>query len=166
MTYPLLTIDDEPALLDAKARGAEWVARDKNAMLCGYATKPEKRDEAGEWYSDDGFALASYKWLRFVKWKNPEPVNIDLALAQIAEMERAEKPQEEMTIHGYSIRHLELIAILMRDHGVTPEDVKEAARNYSSGAIFAFNAATEQIQKGFKEAVERMHSPYTEGATK
>ena len=87
-------------------------------------------------------------------------VDVQLALSQIAEMEKAEKPMDEMTIHGYSVRHLEMIAILMRDHGVTPEDVKEAARNYSAGAMFAFQAASEQIQEGFKKCVERMNSPY------
>lgn len=164
MTYAGLTISDKPALLDAKARGAEWVARDEDGTLCGYERKPSKL--IAVWGVNGEFCVLTETDLVFVSYLDTEPVNIDLALAQIAEMERAEKPQEEMTIHGYSIRHLELIAILMRDHGVTPEDVKEAARNYSSGAIFAFNAATEQIQNGFKEAVERMHSPYTEGETK
>lgn len=163
--YNGLTTADKGALLDAQKFGARWIARDWNNCICGYYNRPNKTDMR-VWSWTGLMHGMNEKSLEFVKWEDAEPVNIDLALAQIAEMERAEKPQEEMTIHGYSIRHLELIAILMRDHGVTPEDVKEAARNYSSGAIFAFNAATEQIQKGFKEAVERMHSPYTEGATK
>lgn len=88
--YAGLTISDKPALLDVKARGAEWIARDKNGMICGYASKPTKRTEDGEWYTDDGFELEKANKLRFVKWTNPAPVNIDLALAQIAEMESKE----------------------------------------------------------------------------
>ena len=84
--YNGLTTADKDALLDAKQNGAEWIARDENGMICGYATKPSKYNRTGEWYTDDGFELIT-KLLKFIKWSDHEPVNIDLALAQIAEME-------------------------------------------------------------------------------
>ena len=84
-----------------------------------------------------------------------------------AELSRQENaPQPEITICGYSVKHLEMIALLMRDHGVTPEDVKAAAMNYADGAMFAFKAATESIEKSVRETVQRIASPYTEGETK
>ena len=91
--YNGLTTADKDALLDAKQNGAEWIARDENGMICGYATKPSKYNRTGEWYTDDGFELIT-KLLKFIKWSDHEPVNIDLALAQIAEMEGAEKPKQ------------------------------------------------------------------------
>ena len=79
------------------------------------------------------------------------------------ETSEIKQSEDELTIHGYSVKHLELIAILMRDHGVTPEDVKEAARNYSAGAVFAFRAANKQIREGFEDAFGRMNSSHAEG---
>ena len=50
--YAGLTTADKDALLDAKQNGAEWIARDKNGMICGYATKPSKYNRTGEWYTE------------------------------------------------------------------------------------------------------------------
>ena len=85
MAYAGLTTADKGALLDAKARGAEWVARDADRTLCGYAKKPSKRfvmwGEGGEYWN------LPTDQLEFIFYVDTEPVNIELALAQIAEME-------------------------------------------------------------------------------
>ena len=93
MTYAGLKITDKPALLDAKANGAEWVARDANFIVYGFVSEPVKsrmgwkeKDKYGAVYVGTGDTLP------FVKTMSDKPYNIDLALAQIAEMERAEKP--------------------------------------------------------------------------
>ena len=96
MTYAGLTISDKPALLDAKARGAEWVARDSEDQaneLMAYYCKPKKHSELGAWLVDQDDILRSSIFLfvndmLFVQWSDAEPVNIDLAIAQITEMEK------------------------------------------------------------------------------
>lgn len=92
MTYAGLTTADKGALLDAKARGAEWVARDLSTTLWGYDTKPHKCKFMGEYETwtidDENFVLGAIDIdddvLQFIQWSDAEPVNIDLALAQIA----------------------------------------------------------------------------------
>lgn len=94
-TYAGLTISDKPALEDAKARGAEWVAREGNEEgdLFAYRKKPEKDLELSFWNSvDERWIGIENEMLQFIQWSDAEPVNIDLALTQIAEMESAEKP--------------------------------------------------------------------------
>ena len=99
MTYAGLTTADKGALLDAKARGAEWVAREKNGALWGYKSKPRKmavHETRYETWSSDGSVLGGIVDvedgnLRFIQWNDAEPVNIDLALAQIAKMEMDRK---------------------------------------------------------------------------
>jgi len=98
--YNGLTTADKGALLDAKARGAEWVARDKDDELAAFRLKPQKyvdmelnsdhweRTQFGNYF----IVMPSDEPLQFIQWSDPEPVNIDLALAQIAEMESKEKP--------------------------------------------------------------------------
>lgn len=90
--YNGLTTADKGALLDAKARGAEWVARDKNGEIAWFKSKPEKYKHNDWWINTNcgEFAeLDNQKSLPFIQWSDAEPVNIDLALAQIAEMEKA-----------------------------------------------------------------------------
>lgn len=91
MTYAGLTISDKPALMDAKALGAKWVARDKDTSLFGYVNKPKKLTRSRIWKY-----CGEHDWVRlidstlpFIQWSDAEPVNIDLAIAQIAEMESA-----------------------------------------------------------------------------
>lgn len=93
MTYAGLTTADKGALLDAKARGANWIARDENFVLGEFIEKPNKGDKywIGQSY-DENWGVDDDNVLKFIKWSDAEPVNIDLALAQIAEMESAEKP--------------------------------------------------------------------------
>ena len=91
MTYAGLTISDKPALLGAKVRGAKWVARDASGSLFGYMEKPNKKS-IYEWYSMRYFQIGGLDVLKFVHWEYSEPINIGLAIAQIAEMESAENP--------------------------------------------------------------------------
>lgn len=102
MTYNGLTISDKTALLDAKTRGAEWVARDgHDEYLYAYNVKPIRGILSLRWVPDSGdvskhtFIKLHTEELQFVKWSDAEPVNIDLALAQIEEMESAEKPKND-----------------------------------------------------------------------
>ena len=92
--YAGLTISDKPALLDAKARGANWVARDRSGRLYVYVNKPHKgMFLTDEWvmgrtnfvYGTDDASL------QFIKWSDAEPVNVDLALAHRASRGRDRK---------------------------------------------------------------------------
>ena len=86
--YNGLTTADKGALMDAKARGAEWVARDKDNELVGFRLKPQKyvdmelnsehweRTQAGNYF----IVMPSDEPLKFIRWSDAEPVNIDLAL--------------------------------------------------------------------------------------
>ncbi|MEN6635995.1 MAG: hypothetical protein ABFC56_09100 [Clostridiaceae bacterium] len=101
MTYAGLTTADKPALLDAKARGAEWVARDEDEELVGFRRKPKRyidmESTSDHWERTESenyfIAMPNDEPLQFIQWSDPDPVNIDLALAQIAEMES--KPIDE-----------------------------------------------------------------------
>ena len=92
MTYPLLTTADKGALLDAQKYG-KWIAKDASGTLYAYRNKPVKKLLMGEWYDMTWVAL-NWIYISFIHWEDAEPVNIDLALAQIAEMEGAEKPKQ------------------------------------------------------------------------
>ena len=101
MTYAGLTAADKHALLDAKARGAEWVARDEDEELVGFRRKPKRyidmESTSDHWERTESenyfIAMPNDEPLQFIQWSDPDPVNIDLALAQIAEMES--KPIDE-----------------------------------------------------------------------
>ena len=92
MTYAGLTISDKPALLDAKNYG-KWIAKDSSGILYAYRNEPIKKQATGEWY-DMTWVSLEWIYISFIQWFDAEPVNIDLALAQIAEMESAEKPDD------------------------------------------------------------------------
>ena len=109
--YAGLTIADKTALEDAKARGAEWVARDENERLMIYQEKPFKdTDLLNMWLlCSPSFAIeVEYDALYFIQWYDAEPVNIDLALSQIAEMERAQKPCPYCSTDAFSPRRIGL----------------------------------------------------------
>ena len=94
--YAGLTTADKGALLDAKADGCEWISRDDiSDDLCGFDVKPFKNRKHGRWYARKlkHISHLDSKSLQFIQWSDAEPVNIDLALAQIAEMES--KPIDE-----------------------------------------------------------------------
>lgn len=99
--YAGLTTADKGTLLDVKARGAEWVIAQWGGKAFGYKEKPKREEITDEccygsyfeWSAQDGdyeIELGSMPY-PLVSYQNTEPVNIDIALAQIAEMESNEK---------------------------------------------------------------------------
>ena len=163
MTYAGLTITDKPALLDAKARGAEWVARDTNNDLYGYAVEPIDDIDYGWTTPFIGNVITiNAESMKFVALH--EKINIDLALAQIAEME-----SKTETILGYPIEHLQKIAAIMQTTHITPEQVRECADNFTLCVTLTMNALKEHMDKSMTEHIENqqaLYSPYTEGETK
>jgi len=160
--YAGLTTADKGALLDAKKYG-KWIAKDASGTLYAYRNKPVKKSLIGGWYDMTWVAL---KWIyiSFIHWDDDEPVNIDLALAQIAEME-----SKAETILGYPIEHLQKIAAIMQATHITPEDVKKCADNFTLAAELTMNAMKEHMDKTMREHIEKLqafYSPYTEGETK
>ena len=173
--YSGLTTADKGTLLDVKARGAEWIAADQDATIWAYYSKPYKRAGSNGWGSDGiGFAIgvANENNLSF---SDPEPVNIDLALAQIAEMESAEKPNEKCPICEYAISgcqclysgsahpdrndkkrvvfdHLYLLSPMQLQHVISLE--KHWQISYADADL---NAILKKLL---------LNSPYTEGATR
>ena len=153
MTYAGLTISDKPALLDAKARGAEWVARDTNMDLYGYAVEPIKDSVYGWTTPFTGNVITINSEL--LKFVDPnENVNIDLALAQIAEME------SELTANSTPMTWNDRI------NQMTVEE---------KGEFFAMFNCPTSLQSGYDcskhaNCIECMTaffaSPYTEGAIK
>lgn len=159
--YNGLTTADKGALLDAKARGAEWVARDSEDQaneLMAYYCKPKKHSELGVWLVDQDDILRSSIFLfvndmPFVQWSDAEPVNIDLAIAQIAEMESAEKP-------------------LTWNERINQMTVEEKARwmlnrgteMHNESAKYAWDNASHKFEEMYlKRMTDFLNSPYTEG---
>ena len=159
--YNGLTTADKGALLGAKARGAEWVARDEDGQICEYQYKPVKfisKIWKQGWWSRYGVPhslMFDGEVLPFVKWSDTEPVNIDLALAQIAEMESAEKP-------------------LTWNERINQMTVEEKAKallvRTSPYMVYEYYALDGKRFIDRDDAIEHnmnlLNSPYTEGETK
>lgn len=158
--YNGLTTADKGALLDAKARGAEWVARDKDDELVGFRLKPQKyvdmelnsdhweRTQAG----NDFDVMPSDEPLQFIQWSDTEPVNIDLALAQIAEMETAQT---------------HTMPPLTWNERINQMTVEEKAELYLDDDCVVFKLTKIGKCNVFKECefciAAFLNSPYTEG---
>lgn len=148
MTYAGLTTADKPALLDAKARGAEWVARDGKSRaydLWFYSTKPVKTKNM--WAGDAVFMEKKSARFAFIQWSDPEPVNIDLALAQIAEMESADNP----------------LTWNERINQMTVEEKAQWLRGIVSCEGCGIPKCGNQCAESWRSY---LNSPYTEGETK
>jgi len=154
MTYAGLTTADKGALLDAKARGDNWAARDSSERLMTYPSKPFKMlhgidiwafdNEEGEHAHEIDYTL-----LTFIQWSDAEPVNIDLALAQIAEMESAEKPMTwNERINQMTVEEKADVAVIMSRR------CSEALSKKSCPDLTCWQCF-----------IEFLNSPYTEGAT-
>ena len=173
MTYAGLKITDKPALLDAKENGAEWIARDANFVVYGFVSEPVKsrmgwkeKDKYGAVYAGTGDTLP------FVKTMSDKPYNIDLALAQIAEMERAEKPNEKCPICEYAIsgcqclysgsahpdRHDKRRVVLDHLYMLSTEQVKHII---SLEKHWQISYADEMLNTILKKLIA--NSPYAEG---
>ena len=89
--------------------------------------------------------------------------NVNLALAQIAEMESAEKP----TFEGYNVEHLLTISSIMREAKITPDDLRKCIDNFKFAAEIVSANIQKSMDKAFEEQTRRiLNSPYTEGANK
>ena len=151
--YNGLTTADKGALLDAKARGAEWVARDTNNDLYGYAVEPIDDIDYGWTTPFIGNVITiNAESMKFVALH--EKINIDLALAQIAEIE------SELTANSTPMTWNERI------NQMTVEE---------KGEFFAMFNCPISLQSEYDcskhaNCIECMTaffaSPYTEGATK
>ena len=182
MTYAGLTTADKPALLDAKARGAEWVARDEfMGEINGFIGMPRRERADKYWLQPTGTSWnqtipIDKENLQFVQWENPEPVNIDLALAQIAEMELTtnstplnEKcPICEYTISGcqclysgsaHPDRHDKRRVVLDHLYLLSPAQVQHVI---SLEKHWKISYADEILNAILKKLIA--NSPYTEGA--
>lgn len=166
--YAGLTTADKGALLDAKARGAEWAARDKDDELVGFRLKPQKyedmelnsdhweRTRAGNYF----IVMPSDEPLQFIQWSDTEPVNIDLALAQIAEMELT----TNSTPLTWNERINQMTARQRADFAPTFAHIVERARRYTSKRCRNRMWNAESMMSVYIE--KWLNSPYTEGATK
>jgi len=97
MKYAGLKIEDKAALLSMKRRGGRWCARDSEKHGHGLWCFQRRPTKGLLSWRETISGICDECWrsnaCQFVKWIDPEPVNIDEALAQIAEMEaEAEKP--------------------------------------------------------------------------
>lgn len=170
--YNGLTTADKPALMDAKARGAEWVARDENQAVNGWKEKPSKQCYAwrdGEVY----FYIGCGDTLRFIRWSDTEPVNIDLAFAQIAEMENKQNAKE----HEQSAQEIldEYFAEqdkkpLTWNERINQMTVDEKVTLFQHDDCFIYKlTGTAYCDRhlGCEECTKQfLNSPYTEGETK
>jgi len=168
MTYAGLTIADKPALLDAKARGAEWVARDSEDQaneLMAYYCKPNKHLELSVWIVDQDDILRSSVFLSvndmpFVQWSDAEPVNIDLALTQIAEMESETMTNADHWIDIWKNDVLLMARMFVYEQKSESGDFEYLVSDPDGTEIALMDSYCEAI----KRAVKFLHSPYTEGA--
>ena len=172
MTYAGLTTADKLALLDAKKNGALWIARDEDGAICGHQEKPEKSYSNGfygnHWKTSYpflkvvGFELDQYCDLRFVQWIDSEPVNIDLALAQIAEMESETMTNADHWIDIWKNDVLLMARMFVYEQKSESGDFEYLVSDPDGTEIALMDSYCEAI----KRAVKFLHSPYTEGETK
>lgn len=175
--YNGLTAADKMVMLKAMKFGAKWLARDWTGQLYGYSVKPRKDDEFKKWTSSGGYMfLVKDKYIRLADWSDTEPVNIDLALAQIAKMDSkenkllSEKASEkpcmtwnerinQMTVEEKAdvALNLNLCAGELRK----PYDLCDEKYLYASG--MQHNGRFHDCRQCW---IDKLNSPYTEGETK
>lgn len=111
--YAGLRTEDKAALLEAKETGVKWIVRDYTNELWGYFRRPHKFKVGNGGFLwclniDDieaGAAPLDDETMLFVKCAE-NPVKVDLALAQIAEMEAAQTPTNPPTCNDALRRNL------------------------------------------------------------
>ena len=181
--YAGLTTADKGALLDAKARGAEWVARDEDEELVGFRRKPKRyidmESTSDHWERTESenyfIAMPNDEPLQFIQWSDAEPVNIDLALAQIAEMESAQKLVQEYLASDVKSK----APMTNRDKWMQlwNESDEILARQFvqqewygTQWCVYMFSeepiSRHDKWEDAIQAAITALHSPYTEGATK
>ena len=161
--YNGLTTADKGALLDAKANHLNWIAREISASLYGYEDEPKKTMFG--WTLTEGLVifLGTMEIMPFVGLH--EKVNIELALAQIAEMESKQKEllsekaiQKGCTFCCYTE---------YPDTTLYPRDKSEFFATRSRQIRVDVFDEDELDDVSFCPNCGRnLNSPYTEGATK
>lgn len=178
--YNGLTTDDKGALLDAKARGAEWIAREKNGALWGYKSKPRKmavHEMCYETWSSDGSVIGGIvdvenSNLRFIQWSDAEPVNIDLALAQIAEMESKQKEllSEKASEKGCLTNRDKWMQLWNESDEILARQFVQQEWYGTQWCVYMFSeepiSRHDKWEDAIQAAITALHSPYTEGANK
>ena len=178
--YAGLTTADKGALLDAKARGAEWIAREDSSALWGYATKPVNIDlERGFFtWSVNGLSLMLGAIplddckLDFIKWNDAEPVNIDLALAQIAEMESKQKEllSEKASEKGCLTNRDKWMQLWNESDEILARQFVQQEWYGTQWCVYMFSeepiSRHDKWEDAIQAAITALHSPYTEGETK
>lgn len=159
--YNGLTTADKGALLDAQKSGARWIARDWNNCIYGYYNRPNKTDTR-VWIWTGLMHGMNEKSLEFVKWEDPDPVNIDLALAQIAEMESKEN-------NALSEKASEKGCMTWNDR-INQMTVEEKARWLYDMDVCRVSSISIEECNSYRHCTDCMknllNSPYTEGETK
>ena len=165
--YNGLTTADKGALLDAKARGAEWVARDTNNDLYGYAVEPIDDIDYGWTTPFIGNVITiNAESMKFVALH--EKINIDLALAQIAEMESKPLTWNER-INQMTVEE-KARYFVYEDTLIDWEDDYNGDSTSTETPIYRSLLASDMFfyseQDAIDATIELLNSPYTEGATK
>jgi len=176
MTYAGLTISDKPALLDAKARGAEWVANDADGSTYWYTDEPVRLvGHIGKWDNPTG----EYGRVKHdLKIGYEHAVNIDLALAQIAEMESEEefnKQYREMLNNASIPTGINIYDVMERkpmtwNERINQMTVEEKAKWLYDLDVCRVSSISIDECNSYRHCTECMrnmlNSPYMEGATK
>ena len=146
-----LKMSYKPALMDAKARGVGWIVRDKTGVAWGCDIRPVKTgSEEPCWDQRNGICIVfGYDSFKFVNSDDTEPVYIPTALAQIAEMERAQKPPTwNERINQMTAEEKADVAVIMSKRCARALE-KESCPDLTCWQCF----------------IEFFNSPYTEGET-
>lgn len=172
MNYAGLTTSDKPALLEAKARGAEWVARDMNMAIYGYGIEPTKTMFG--WWCDISICSVEYlgtmETLSFVGLH--EKVNIDLALAQIAEMESKQKEllSEKASEKGCLTNRDKWMQLWNESDEILARQFVQQEWYGTQWCVYMFSeepiSRHDKWEDAIQAAITALHSPYTEGETK
>jgi len=165
--YAGLRIEDEAALLDAKAKGAEWVARDQNGQLMCYSVKPVKntsiRSGMGMWIYENTtpfLFLINDNKLKFIQWSDPEPVNIAAAIAQI----KARSAATEIPVSGKPLTWNERINLMTAGEKAA-FSMNEWCQMHNEAANYAWEQP-EAVSERFKERMTELLNSPCEGVEK
>ena len=143
MTYAGLTTADKGALLDAKANGFKVLCETSNGGRVFYSKYPSASEA------------------------NSRIISIDLALAQIAEMEKAQKP---MTVGD------KVVELWATDKRAFAARFVITRNTYGFKTYYALHGQLNRTKHGeiehdnvedaIQDELDFLNSPYTEGETK
>lgn len=177
--YNGLTIADKPELLDAQANGAEWVIAQWGGKAFGYKEKPKREEITDEccygsyfeWSAQDGdyeIELGSMPH-PLVSYQNTEPVNIDIALAQIAEMESKQKEllSEKASEKGCLTNRDKWMQLWNESDEILARQFVQQEWYGTQWCVYMFSeepiSRHDKWEDAIQAAITALHSPYTEG---